>query len=137
MNKQGLLIHDGPMTSPDFALRPLTRSRAAALFGDESGAATAEYAIATMAFVTEKKHTWLVYASLRSSFFLRRTARRGPIARLRSALSFLRTRYVRLSTPSSYPSRVPVARARSASAWANGRSDASSYFTPSSTSRGP
>ncbi len=32
-------------------LRPLTRHRAAALFSDESGAATAEYAIATMAAV--------------------------------------------------------------------------------------
>ncbi|WP_415132672.1 hypothetical protein [Microbacterium sp.] len=31
------------------ALPPLTRRRAAVLFADESGAATAEYAIATMA----------------------------------------------------------------------------------------
>ncbi|MGN7861495.1 DUF4244 domain-containing protein [Microbacterium sp. 22303] len=33
------------------ALPPLTRRRAALLFGDETGAATAEYAIATMAAV--------------------------------------------------------------------------------------
>ncbi|MBS1674185.1 MAG: DUF4244 domain-containing protein [Actinobacteria bacterium] len=32
-------------------LPPLTRRRAAQLFGDETGAATAEYAIATMAAV--------------------------------------------------------------------------------------
>jgi len=37
--------------SPVVALPPLTRRRAALLFGDESGAATAEYAIATMAAV--------------------------------------------------------------------------------------
>ncbi len=40
---------------PTFASRPplpdLTTRRAAALFGDEAGAATAEYAIATMAAV--------------------------------------------------------------------------------------
>ncbi|WP_295034839.1 MULTISPECIES: DUF4244 domain-containing protein [unclassified Microbacterium] len=33
------------------ALPPLTRRRAAGLFGDDTGAATAEYAIATMAAV--------------------------------------------------------------------------------------
>lgn len=33
------------------ALPPLTRGRAAQLFGDDTGAATAEYAIATMAAV--------------------------------------------------------------------------------------
>lgn len=33
------------------ALPPLTRRRAALLFGDDTGAATAEYAIATMAAV--------------------------------------------------------------------------------------
>ena len=33
------------------SLTPLTRSRAARLFGDDTGAATAEYAIATMAAV--------------------------------------------------------------------------------------
>ena len=32
-------------------LPPLTRSRAATLFGDDTGAATAEYAITTMATV--------------------------------------------------------------------------------------
>lgn len=37
--------------SPIVALPPLTRRRAALLFGDETGAATAEYAIATMAAV--------------------------------------------------------------------------------------
>ena len=36
----------------------LTRRRAASLFTDESGAATAEYAITTMATVIEMKHTW-------------------------------------------------------------------------------
>ncbi|HWI32030.1 MAG TPA: DUF4244 domain-containing protein [Microbacterium sp.] len=36
-----------PLTS----LTPLTRRRAASLFGDDTGAATAEYAIATMAAV--------------------------------------------------------------------------------------
>jgi len=35
----------------DHHLPPLTSHRAAALFGDETGAATAEYAIATMAAV--------------------------------------------------------------------------------------
>jgi len=35
----------------DHHLPPLTSRRAAALFGDETGAATAEYAIATMAAV--------------------------------------------------------------------------------------
>ena len=46
------------MTRTPFFLAPgrralplLTRSRAAQLFGDDSGAATAEYAIATMAAV--------------------------------------------------------------------------------------
>ncbi|WP_353113857.1 hypothetical protein [Microbacterium sp.] len=34
----------------------LDRRRAAALFADESGAATAEYAITTMATVTELEH---------------------------------------------------------------------------------
>lgn len=33
------------------AFRPLTSRRAALLFGDETGAATAEYAVATMAAV--------------------------------------------------------------------------------------
>jgi len=33
------------------AIPPLTRRRAASLFGDDSGAATAEYAITTMAAV--------------------------------------------------------------------------------------
>lgn len=36
-------------------LPPLTRRRAAALFDDEAGAATAEYAVATMATVSERK----------------------------------------------------------------------------------
>ena len=34
----------------------LTRRRAAILFQDESGAATAEYAITTMAIVVEQEH---------------------------------------------------------------------------------
>ncbi len=39
-------------TAPEFApLPPLTKGRAADLFGDETGAATAEYAVATMAAV--------------------------------------------------------------------------------------
>lgn len=38
-------------------LPPLTRRRSAMLFGDDSGAATAEYAITTMAVVGAKKHT--------------------------------------------------------------------------------
>lgn len=37
--------------SPAAALPPLTSRRAAALFGDDDGAATAEYAVATMAAV--------------------------------------------------------------------------------------
>lgn len=40
-----------PMTPVARALPPLTRGRAALLFGDDTGAATAEYAIATMAAV--------------------------------------------------------------------------------------
>lgn len=36
---------------PADAFRPLTRRRAALLFADDTGAATAEYAIATMAAV--------------------------------------------------------------------------------------
>lgn len=41
-----------PFTTPDApGLPPLTRSRAARLFGDDSGAATAEYAVATMGAV--------------------------------------------------------------------------------------
>lgn len=36
---------------------PLTRARAASLFGDDSGAATAEYAITTMAIVARLGHT--------------------------------------------------------------------------------
>ena len=40
-----------PSASIAVALPPLTRRRAALLFGDETGAATAEYAIATMAAV--------------------------------------------------------------------------------------
>lgn len=39
-----------PAAAPD-VLPPLTRRRAAALYGDQTGAATAEYAIATMAAV--------------------------------------------------------------------------------------
>ncbi len=39
------------------ALPPLTRRRAASLFGDDSGAATAEYAITTMAAVVRRGHT--------------------------------------------------------------------------------
>lgn len=35
----------------------LDRRRAAALFGDETGAATAEYAITTMAIVVDLRHT--------------------------------------------------------------------------------
>lgn len=35
---------------------PLTRNRAASLFGDDSGAATAEYAITTMANVVALEH---------------------------------------------------------------------------------
>ena len=38
-------------------LPPLTRERAASLFTDESGAATAEYAITTMAVVVVIEHT--------------------------------------------------------------------------------
>lgn len=45
------------------ALPPLTRRRAAALFADESGAATAEYAITTMAAVA---FAGLLVAILRS-----------------------------------------------------------------------
>ncbi len=37
-------------------LPPLTRRRAAALFDDEAGAATAEYAVATMATVADSGH---------------------------------------------------------------------------------
>lgn len=40
-----------PVAPPVRALPPLTRRRAALLFGDDTGAATAEYAIATMAAV--------------------------------------------------------------------------------------
>jgi hypothetical protein len=40
-----------PMAPVARALPPLTRGRAALLFGDDTGAATAEYAIATMAAV--------------------------------------------------------------------------------------
>lgn len=36
---------------PDLDLPPLTRRRSARLFADETGAATAEYAVATMAAV--------------------------------------------------------------------------------------
>lgn len=36
---------------PPMPLPPLTRRRAARLFGDETGAATAEYAVATMGAV--------------------------------------------------------------------------------------
>lgn len=43
-----------PCTDP---LPPLTRSRAAELFTDETGAATAEYAITTMAAVVRTVHT--------------------------------------------------------------------------------
>lgn len=35
----------------------LTRRSAATLFGDDSGAATAEYAITTMAAVDSQRHT--------------------------------------------------------------------------------
>lgn len=38
------------------ALPPLTTRRAGALFLDDRGAATAEYAIATMAIVAGKRH---------------------------------------------------------------------------------
>ncbi|MGK3950342.1 DUF4244 domain-containing protein [Microbacterium sp. K2] len=38
-------------------LPPLTRRRSAALFGDDSGAATAEYAITTMAVMSLAEHT--------------------------------------------------------------------------------
>lgn len=37
-------------------LPPLTGRRAASLFGDDSGAATAEYAITTMATVGVQRH---------------------------------------------------------------------------------
>jgi len=40
-----------PITPAARTLPPLTRGRAALLFGDDTGAATAEYAIATMAAV--------------------------------------------------------------------------------------
>jgi len=40
-----------PMAPTAGGLPPLTRRRAALLFGDDTGAATAEYAIATMAAV--------------------------------------------------------------------------------------
>lgn len=40
-----------PMAPVARTLPPLTRGRAALLFGDDTGAATAEYAIATMAAV--------------------------------------------------------------------------------------
>ena len=49
------------------SLPPLTRRRAARLFTDESGAATAEYAIATMAAVA--------FAGLRGDHEVRRGAR--------------------------------------------------------------
>lgn len=38
-------------------LPTLTRRRARALFGDDTGAATAEYAITTMATVVDLRHT--------------------------------------------------------------------------------
>lgn len=38
------------------ALPPMTRSRAHRLFADDTGAATAEYAIATMAIVARLQH---------------------------------------------------------------------------------
>lgn len=41
----------GPLRTPAADLPPLTLRRAADLFGDDTGAATAEYAIATMAAV--------------------------------------------------------------------------------------
>ncbi|WDH78258.1 hypothetical protein PTQ19_12125 [Microbacterium esteraromaticum] len=40
----------------DEKLPPLTRRRAAELFADETGAATAEYAITTMAVVAGIEH---------------------------------------------------------------------------------
>lgn len=40
-----------------YPLPPLTRSRAADLFTDETGAATAEYAITTMATIEGLAHT--------------------------------------------------------------------------------
>lgn len=40
-------------------LPTLDRRRARALFGDDTGAATAEYAITTMAAVEGLTHTWM------------------------------------------------------------------------------
>lgn len=53
-----------PCTDP---LPPLTRSRAAELFTDETGAATAEYAITTMAAVAFAGLLVVIMRALRTS----------------------------------------------------------------------
>lgn len=50
-------VHTSFRHRPAADLPPLTTARAGALFLDERGAATAEYAIATMATIAWKRHT--------------------------------------------------------------------------------